>query len=224
MTQLMRNLPKDLQREVWSFLGMDSLGKTPSGLAFNQFYDDLDEYYKNNPHMKGDKKYDVKWYSTPELELTFNKIRDSYDNIIPHWLGSGVSYRNYVIFNYLFKEQREFDNSKFIKLNSRLIGLWKDKPHCKVCDHHLTAKEFKFIDYHENLCDDCYGIKYKMMKDEDYTDKFCSGCYTSLSVSRFKEIRNRYDEFWLCIPCEEARDSDNETIYLDSDEEAQEDD
>jgi hypothetical protein len=221
MTQLMRNLPKDLQREVWSFLGMDSLGKTPSGLAVNQFYDDLDEYYKKNPHMKGDKKYDVKWYSTPELENIFNNVRNSYDNIIPHWLGSGVSYRNYVIFNYLIKGQREFDNSKFINLNSRLIGLWKDKPHCKVCDHHLTAKEFKFIDYHENLCDDCYGIEYQMVNNEDSSDKSCDECYKLLTIGEFKSVRRLYMEYWLCGHCEEMRDSDNddddESIVDDSD-------
>lgn len=221
MTELMIRLPKDLQREVWSFLGMDSLGKTPSGLAVTQFYDDLEKYYTGYRHLKGDMLYRKDIYlplayeKVIMLERHFYEQRDIYDNYFGNW----TTFRNYIIFDCLFKEQRKFDKSISIKLNAKLIGMWYKGVYCKKCDYKLSAKEFLVLDHHENMCNDCYGIHYQMMKDEDDTEKQCVDCENILSVAEFKSVQTKYYDYWLCEICEEARNSDDESIYLDNDDE-----
>lgn len=189
MTQLMIRLPKDLQREVWSFLGMESLGVTPSADAFYRFIDDTETYGSGYDNFYGnDFKYDI---------IVGLKYFESNNKIYQE-----ISNRNWLIFYKFTKTQKEINYDKYKHLDMKEVGAWLEDPVCE-CSHWLELDEFRNREKYNWKCFNCYRIDNKLIEDNEIlVDIQCRNCNNELSVKEFKfcrEYRNG-DDFW-CSPC-----------------------
>jgi len=196
MTELMRQLPKDLQREVWSFLGMESLGYTPSATAFIKFIDDAETYESPYKMIYGNEEkngyYDV-------------ALGVPIDRPYPF-----ISRRNFIIFHSFIPTQRSISLERFPKLNMKEVGLWYEGIHCDAnCGCRLTSLEFPFRHHHNYKCDNCYGVDSGMIKDDEFVEHSCRECNELLTGAEWK--KNREEETWYCFDCENiVNDSDEE--------------
>jgi hypothetical protein len=182
MTEIMRQLPKDLQREVWSFLGMESLGYTPSATALIRFHDDTGNYT-----FWGD-DFNIEFYDT--------ETGVPIDRPYPF-----ISRRNFVIFHSFLTIQREISLERFPKLDMNEVGMWYDGVECNACGCKLTIFEFPHRNHHDWKCDNCYGVDTGMIKDDEEVEHSCRECNELMTGADWKN--NRTNETWYCIRCDE---------------------
>jgi hypothetical protein len=188
MTELMRQLPKDLQREVWSFLGMESLGYTPSATAFIKFVDDTENY--GCP-------YQIFWGSDVNIDYYDTDMGVPVDRPYPF-----ISRRNFIIFHYFHSFQREISLEKFPKLDMKEVGLWYEGVRCDAnCGCNLTTLEFPYRNHHDYKCDNCYGVDTGMIKDDEFVEQVCRECLELMTGAEWK--KNRENGEWFCFSCDE---------------------
>jgi len=197
MTEIMIRLPKDLQREVWSFIGMDSLGMTPSARAFWLFIDETencgsgcDNFYGNN--FKYEFIVGLKYFESNNKFYT------------------EISNRNWMIFYKFIKTQKEINYDKYKHLDMKEVGAWCEEPICE-CSHWLDMDEFRNREKYNWKCKNCYRIDNELINDEyilEEEDIQCNNCLEYLSVKDFKFWRDeRNDAAVKCLLCFNEEDN-----------------
>jgi len=188
MTEIMRNLPKDLQREVWSFLGMKSLEMTPSAEAFWSFIDNVENYgsgyndfYGNS--FKNDYIVSLKYFQSKNIFYT------------------EISNRNWIIFYKFIKIQKEINFDKYKHLDMGEVSLWMDSPSCD-CSFWLEMDDFRNREKYNWKCFNCYKIDNNLLKDDDILEEIqCVNCSEELSVKDFKYYRDSENTSFWCSLC-----------------------
>jgi hypothetical protein len=199
MTEIMRKLPKDLQREVWSFIGMSSFEMTPSARAYWLFIDDTENYGSGYDNFYGN---DFKFEFIVGLKY-FESNNKLYTEI---------SNRNWLIFYKFIKTQNEINNYKYKHLDMKEVGAWIEDPVCE-CSHWLDLDDFRNREKYNWKCFNCYRIDNYLLEDDDIlVDIQCRNCNEELSVKDFKfcrEYRNGED-FWCSLCLEELEEEEEE--------------
>jgi hypothetical protein len=209
MTELMRMLPKDLQREVWSFIGMKSFGISPTAEILKDYIADM---YYNCSIIPDEALY----FDNNKLNLNYN-----YSDDIIFCLGIS---RMYYIFKTLFQRNKALYNGNQYKHIDTEEGSgladWCSDPRCEDCEYPLSLEEFQHIVKNNkfNYCNNCYGINNGMIGDEDAVDECCNNCDKMLVGYEWKIIMNKSSEFaGMCGRCIEIHEDDD-----DADEEEEE--
>lgn len=219
MTEIMRMLPKDLQREVWSFIGMVSLGMTPSAEIINNYYEDQQEYC-------------YEFINEDDLISVIDKGdringRDmdgwGFGHPSSFWYNKQYSVRFYFQ-RKVFRENKELydDKYKHIELFGEL-GEWINAPKCNYCNYDLTLYDFKLKeDYEEYSCSACYGINNDIIGDRDVVDDWCNNCDKMLVGEEWRFIMNKEEGAGMCLHCIDMGNSDEEEEEFISDDEEEE--
>ena len=219
MTEIMRMLPKDLQREVWSFIGMESLGISPTAEILKDYIEDM--YYHCNIIPEGE-------YDEDDTHLTHY---DYFDKIVIYdWRNDENISRMYFLFKHVFKSNKDlFKGYKHIETKEGdYLAVWLNEPKCDYCSYDLTLKQYQNIINDEdgdldNYCDNCYGINNGIIGDEDEVDEYCENCDKMLIGIEWKHIMNKSSEFAgmceRCIEVAEVGDSESEEEYSSEEEE-----
>ena len=171
----LQQLPKDLKLEIWSFLGLQSLGKSPSASVFLDFTNIISvkyPYFGGNSYERTTrdiyKIVDINYTEDNRLSIdkeieNFNK---TYENKIPHYKNylfySEISFRNWIIFNEIMLTQKEISESKYAYLDIKLIKLWESRERCEVCDNILKIEELKLREYQDWKCNKCFKKQSKI--------------------------------------------------------------
>jgi hypothetical protein len=204
---LLKRLPKDLKREIWSFLGFKSL-ETPSSYVFLDFLNTTSVQYecfggKLIKRLKRD-FYEEIYIDIEDnresIELLVKKVYTAYiETEIPHLYYSQISYRNWLIFNEIMSKQKQIYESKYSFLDIKLLVLWEGRECCEVCDSVLEIIDLKLRKYQDWKCNACYSIDNGNIKIDELTNKECKNCESFLTGQEWKWSRKNYIHY--CTPC-----------------------
>ena len=215
MTEIMRKLPKDLQREVWAFIGIKSIVITPTAKIIKEYYEDQQQYcyeYVN--------EYDG-------LSLIFKGERISGGNIgcgYPNsfWFEKFYSVRFYFQ-QMVFRANKElYKKYKHIDLTEEL-GEWINDPKCEHCSYPLTLKDYNCReDYGELSCSDCYGMNSGIIGDYDAVEEYCNNCEKTLIGLEWRHLMNKYEYAGMCFRCMEIEEEEHGVIEEEEEDEEEE--
>jgi hypothetical protein len=215
MTEIMRMLPKDLQREVWAFIGMESLGISPTAECIKEL---LFSMY-----------FDYKIILKIGYDTNIDRINYDYTDSIFYYMNAESISRMYLHYRTLLNGNKDlFNGYRHIHTERYVLTEWLNEPQCEFCDYPLTLRQFKNVlnDVYLcgiNCCDNCYGINTGIIKDEDEVVEWCNNCDKMLVGWEWKHIMNKTSEFagmcGRCIEIHEVGDSESEEEFSSEEEE-----